>query len=165
MYCGNDAADDGGRCQATAIWPGKTDRSKALPGHMPHLITISWTRTALAGSKKIARSKVFVSFACSSRQRKTSRNSGFPRLPMLHLDYVSCLLTVLSTVLVGRRKWQGWVVAGANSAIISMIGLRTGQWGFVPANAFCIAIYLYNIRKWRAPEEQTPESPSGEPVC
>lgn len=79
---------------------------------------------------------------------------------MLHLDYVSCVLTVLSTVMVGRRKWEGWVVAGANSAIISVIGLRTGQWGFVPANAFCIAIYLYNIRKWRAPERQTPESPS-----
>jgi hypothetical protein len=79
---------------------------------------------------------------------------------MLHLDYVSCLLTVLSTVLVGRRKWQGWVVAGANSAIISVIGLRTGQWGFVPANAFCIAIYLYNIRKWRAPGQGAAESPS-----
>jgi len=74
---------------------------------------------------------------------------------MLHLDYVSCLLTVLSTVMVGRRKWQGWVVAGANSAIISVIGVSTGQWGFVPANAFCIAIYLYNIRKWRTPEEDS----------
>ncbi len=69
---------------------------------------------------------------------------------MLRLDYLSCVLTVLSTVLIGRRKWEGWVVAGANSAIISIIGLRTGQWGFVPANAFCIAIYLYNIHNWRA---------------
>jgi hypothetical protein len=73
---------------------------------------------------------------------------------MLHLDYLSCLLTVLSTVMVGRRKWQGWMVAGANSAIISLIGMRTGQWGFVPANAFCIAIYLYNIRNWRAADER-----------
>jgi hypothetical protein len=75
-------------------------------------------------------------------------------LLMLRLDYLSCLLTILSTVMVGRRKWQGWVVAGANSAIISVIGLKTGQWGFVPANAFCIAIYLYNIRKWRSPENE-----------
>lgn len=79
---------------------------------------------------------------------------------MLHLDYVSCLLTVLSTVLIGRRKWQGWVVAGANSAIVSVIGLQTGQWGFIPANAFCIAIYVYNVTKWRTSELQTPESPS-----
>jgi hypothetical protein len=72
---------------------------------------------------------------------------------MLHLDYVSCLLTVLCTVLVGRRKWQGWVVAAPDSAIISFIGMRTGQWGFVPANAFGIAIYPYNIHNRRSPSE------------
>ena len=71
-----------------------------------------------------------------------------------HLDYLSCLLTICSTVLVGRRHWQGWVVAGANSVIISLIGLRTSQWGFVPANLFCIGIYLYNIWRWRSAERQ-----------
>jgi hypothetical protein len=79
---------------------------------------------------------------------------------MLRLDYLSCVLTILSTVMVGRRKWQGWVVAGANSAIISVIGLQTGQWGFVPANAFCIALYLYNIRKWRSREGNGAELPA-----
>jgi len=79
---------------------------------------------------------------------------------LLRLDNVSCLLTILSTVMVGRRKWEGWVVAGANSAIIAVIGLETGQWAFVPANAFCIAIYLYNIRKWRTPESETAQSPT-----
>src|SRR6185437_8780977 len=79
----------------------------------------------------------------------------------------SCVLTILSTVMVGRRKWQGWVVAGANSAIISVIGLQTGQWGFVPANVFCIVLYLYNVRQWRSRgannvelPEQASESPS-----
>jgi hypothetical protein len=71
----------------------------------------------------------------------------------LHLDYLSCLLTIASTVLVGRRMWQGWVVAAANSVIISVIGLRTGQWGLVPANVFCLAIYAYNLRTWRSPAE------------
>jgi hypothetical protein len=69
----------------------------------------------------------------------------------LHLDYVSCLLTIASTILVGRRKWQGWVVAAVNSVIISVIGLRTGQWGLVPANVFCLAIYAYNLSTWRSP--------------
>jgi len=45
-------------------------------------------------------------------------------------------------------------VAGANSVIISLIGLRTSQWGFVPANLFCIGIYLYNIWRWRAAERE-----------
>jgi hypothetical protein len=80
----------------------------------------------------------------------------------LHLDYLSCLLTIASTVLVGRRMWQGWVVAGVNSVIICAIGLRTGQWGFVPANVFCLAIYAYNLRSWRIPAGVAtviPESP------
>lgn len=67
------------------------------------------------------------------------------------LDYISCLLTVVSTVLVGRRMWQGWIVASANSAVICVIALRTAQLGFVPANLFCLAIYGYNIAKWRSP--------------
>lgn len=69
----------------------------------------------------------------------------------LRLDYVSCLLTILSTVLVGRRMWQGWIVASANSAVICLIAVRTAQTGFVPANLFCLAIYGYNIAKWRTP--------------
>ena len=69
----------------------------------------------------------------------------------LRLDYLSCLLTVLSTVLVGRRMWQGWIVASANSAVICVIAVRTAQTGFVPANLFCLAIYGYNIARWRTP--------------
>jgi hypothetical protein len=68
---------------------------------------------------------------------------------MLHLDYLSCLLTVGSTILIGRRRWQGWILAGINSAIISVIGLRTAQIGFIPANLFCLALYGYNILQWR----------------
>lgn len=57
-------------------------------------------------------------------------------------------------MLVGRRMWQGWLVAGLNSVIIAMIGLRTAQWGFVPANLFCLAIYAYNLRRWRASAQE-----------
>jgi hypothetical protein len=68
---------------------------------------------------------------------------------MLRLDYISCLLTIVSTVMVGRRMWQGWMIAGANSVIICFIGLRTTQFGFIPANLFCMAIYVHNILQWR----------------
>jgi hypothetical protein len=71
---------------------------------------------------------------------------------MLRLDYISCLLTVISTILIGRRLWHGWVVAGANSIIICIIGVRTAQAGFIPANLFCLGIYGYNLLKWRRPE-------------
>lgn len=78
------------------------------------------------------------------------RLAGLFLAMLLRLDYLSCLLTILSTVLVGRRMWQGWVIASANSAIICIIALRTAQLGFVPANIFCLAIYGYNIAKWKS---------------
>jgi len=68
---------------------------------------------------------------------------------MFRLDYISCLLTVVSTVLVGRKLWHGWVVAGVNSLLICVIGLRTAQFGFIPANLFCVALYSYNLWTWR----------------
>lgn len=67
---------------------------------------------------------------------------------MLRLDYLSCCLTVLSTVLVGRKLWSGLVVAGINSVILCVIGIRTAQFGFIPANLFCIAVYGLSLRSW-----------------
>jgi len=67
----------------------------------------------------------------------------------IHLDYVSCILTVLGTILLGRKLWQGWVVAALNSAVVCVIGLRTAQFGFVPANLLCIALYTSNLLTWR----------------
>jgi hypothetical protein len=68
---------------------------------------------------------------------------------MFRLDYISCVLTIFSTVLVGKRLWQGWVIAGLNSIIICLIGMRTAQFGFVSANLFCIGLYANNLWNWR----------------
>lgn len=68
---------------------------------------------------------------------------------MFRLDTLSCGLTILSTVLVGRKMWAGLVVAGVNSLVICCIGLRTGQFGFIPANLFCIGVYAVSLRSWR----------------
>jgi hypothetical protein len=68
---------------------------------------------------------------------------------LLRLDSLSCLLTVISTLLVGRKLWQGWVVAALNSVIISIIGMRTAQFGFIPANLVCIVLYAHNLWSWR----------------
>lgn len=71
---------------------------------------------------------------------------------MLRLDYVSCVLTILSTILVGKRCWEGWALAAVNSVLICIIGFKTGQWGFIPANVFCIVLYGFNVRTWRKAE-------------
>lgn len=73
-------------------------------------------------------------------------------LSLLHtvrLDYLSCILTILGTIMLGKKLWQGWVVAAVNSAVVCVIGLRTAQFGFVPANLFCIALYASNVVTWR----------------
>jgi hypothetical protein len=67
----------------------------------------------------------------------------------MRLDYISCFLTIGSTILIGKRCWQGWLVAAANSVIICYIGLQTEQTGFIPANIFCLGIYGYNVYQWR----------------
>jgi hypothetical protein len=74
---------------------------------------------------------------------------------VLRLDYLSCLLTMLSTILIGKRHWEGWVLAAFNSVIICIIGVRTAQWGLIPANVFCIALSGVNLHAWRKamPEE------------
>jgi hypothetical protein len=70
------------------------------------------------------------------------------RFAMFRLDYLSCLLTVLATILVGRKLWTGLVVSGVNSVIVCVIGLHTSQFGFIPANLFCICVYAFSIRSW-----------------
>jgi nicotinamide riboside transporter PnuC len=69
---------------------------------------------------------------------------------MLRLDYISCILSVVSTVLVGKKLWQGWILAVANSVIMCVIGMRTAQFGFVPANLFCMGLYANNLWSWRS---------------
>jgi hypothetical protein len=67
---------------------------------------------------------------------------------MLRLDYLSCFLTILATILVGRKSWTGLLISIVNSSIVCLIGLRTSQFGFIPANLFCICVYAFNIRSW-----------------
>lgn len=71
---------------------------------------------------------------------------------MLRLDYLSCVLTVASTILIGKRCWEGWLLAAINSVVICSIAVKTAQTGFIPANLFCIVLYGYNLRSWRRTE-------------
>jgi len=60
------------------------------------------------------------------------------------------MLTITSTILVGRRCWEGWLLATANSVLMCIIGIKTAQLGFIPANVFCIAMSVINLRTWRS---------------
>jgi nicotinamide riboside transporter PnuC len=71
---------------------------------------------------------------------------------VFRLDYLSCVLTIVSTILVGRRYWEGWALAGINSVVICVIGFKTAQLGFIPANIFCMVMSAVNLRAWRKPD-------------
>ena len=75
---------------------------------------------------------------------------------LFRLDYLSCGLTIASTILVGRRCWEGWILAAINSAVVCVIGFRTSQFGFIPANVFCLALYAVNLRSWRKTQQFPP---------
>jgi hypothetical protein len=77
---------------------------------------------------------------------------------MFHLDYLSCFLTVLATILLARKSWFGLLVAIVNSLIVCVIGLRTSQLGFIPANLFCICVYAFNMRPWLKEQTHTSRS-------
>jgi hypothetical protein len=79
-------------------------------------------------------------------------------MAMFRLDYLSCLLTVLATILVGRKMWTGLVVSGLNSLIVCVIGLHTSQYGFIPANVFCICINAFSLRAWLKAQKDRPAS-------
>jgi hypothetical protein len=64
------------------------------------------------------------------------------------MDYLSCILTVMSTILVGRKLRLGWIVAGVNSLLICYIAVKVRQYGLIPANLLCIGLYCVNIRRW-----------------
>jgi hypothetical protein len=77
---------------------------------------------------------------------------------MFRLDYLSCFLTVVATILLGRKMWTGLVVSGLNSLIVCVIGLHTSQYGFIPANVFCICINAFNLRTLLKVQKDPPES-------
>jgi hypothetical protein len=79
---------------------------------------------------------------------------------IFRLDYLSCFLTVVATVLVGRKMWSGLVVSGVNSLVVCVIGLHTSQYGFIPANVFCICINALSLRAWLKTREDSSESPT-----
>jgi hypothetical protein len=87
-----------------------------------------------------------------------------PAVTMFGLDYLSCFLTVVATILVGRKMWTGLVVSGVNSVIVCVIGLHTSQYGFIPANVFCICMNAFNLRAWlkvqKDPSESTTDASS-----
>jgi hypothetical protein len=77
---------------------------------------------------------------------------------MFGLDYLSCFLTIVATILVARKMCTGLVISGVNSLIVCVIALHTSQYGFILANTFCICINAFYLRAWLKVQKDPPES-------
>jgi hypothetical protein len=92
----------------------------------------------------------FYRAGCNKDQRRV--------VAMFRLDYLSCFLTVVASILLGRKMWTGLVVSCVNSLVVCVIGLHTSQFGFIPANVFCICINAFNLRAWLKVQTNPSES-------
>jgi len=62
-------------------------------------------------------------------------------MTIFRLDYLSGFLTVVATILMGRKSWTGLVVSGVNSLIVCVIALHTSEYGFIPVE------FVLHLRK------------------
>jgi hypothetical protein len=114
-------------------------------------------RTTLAFNRRAFGPQIALHIACTNKDRGRA-------MAMFQLDYLSCFLTIVATILIGKKLWIGLVVSGINSLIVCVIGLHTSQYGFIPANVFCICINAFNLRAWlrvqKYPSESTADASS-----
>jgi hypothetical protein len=68
-------------------------------------------------------------------------------LAMFRLDYLLPSHYIGDRPL-GRKSWTGLLISIVNSLIVCLIGFRTSQFGFIPANLVCICVYAFSIRSW-----------------
>jgi len=73
---------------------------------------------------------------------------------MIRLDYLSCVLTVVSTILVKKKMWHGWAVAAVNSLVLCAIGIRTRNSGLFPLIYFVLGYMRLTChgggRRWKS---------------
>jgi hypothetical protein len=62
-------------------------------------------------------------------------------------------LSLLLAHYIGDRPSRTEILGGTSnidyhSLIVCLIGFRTSQFGFIPANLVCICVYAFSIRSW-----------------
>ncbi len=86
-----------------------------------------WTSRNMAGSHDL--SYVTNGPRSQNERAQLTHNDDWEVSFVFRLDYLSCMLTIASTILVGRRCWEGWLLATVNSVIMCIIGIKTAQLG------------------------------------
>jgi hypothetical protein len=137
-----------------------TDASEEAAIRLPKRLRLasSWgcPQTEFVGQCK----KSLMSWQSTTKSSTRGSSTWKPGLAMFRLDYFSCLLTVLATILVGRKSWTGLLISIVNSLVVCIIGVRTSQFGLIPANLFCVCVYAFSIRSWLRAQRERNQAPS-----
>jgi hypothetical protein len=67
---------------------------------------------------------------------------------MIHLDWVCGAMALLSTFVLGKKKWYGWLISATTNALFVVLNARAHLWGVVPVSLFCCILNLWNMVKW-----------------
>ena len=65
----------------------------------------------------------------------------------MRLDYIGGALALLSTWLVGRKKWHGWALGVGANAFYLAIDVKYKLWGLIPVCVLVVGISVFNAVK------------------
>lgn len=58
---------------------------------------------------------------------------------------------ITAMLLIGRRKWYGWLVGIFAETLWTSYAIESKQYGFILASFFYACVYLKNLFAWRVP--------------
>ena len=67
----------------------------------------------------------------------------------LRADIASCILSVIAQLLIGRKKWYGWLFPVANLVPLTIINIQYHLWAFHIYNAGMLVVFLWNCWSWK----------------
>jgi len=59
------------------------------------------------------------------------------------------MIGVTGLLVVGRRQWQGWLIAITNEILWIGYAIATRQYGFIFGAVAYISVHSHNARKWK----------------
>lgn len=64
------------------------------------------------------------------------------------LDILGAILCIAGLILVGNKKWYGFIVTLVCAIVYFMIGILVGLIGLTILNCILVCVHARNLRKW-----------------
>jgi nicotinamide riboside transporter PnuC len=69
---------------------------------------------------------------------------------LFRLDVLSSLISICAIVIVGRKKWWGWLFNIANVFLLTILNIRYGLWALHFLNVGLLCMFAYNAWLWKS---------------